>query len=212
MSLVEQRKDGTSAGGAKAAGNLFACVLGFAAVGTTAAYASPIVETRTSANYDTILTRSLGMREDRAPALGPLVFDLKRVSGLTWDEMADVLGVSRRTVHFWANGGAINARNEQRLRRTAHAIEAIARPNARDTRELLMQPLGGGLLIDLLRAERFDDVRIGATLAAQARGANGHSSDLNDDPPVLAALGTLEDRPIESGKFMRVGRRANKKT
>ncbi|MEZ6024411.1 MAG: hypothetical protein R3C16_13580 [Hyphomonadaceae bacterium] len=198
-------KDVTSPGSRSAA--LVVTALGFAAASTTAAFALPAIEQRTSANYDTLVPSALGVRGSQAATTSALVFDLKRVSGLTWDELAGALGVSRRTLHFWANGGAINARNEQRLRRAAQVVENSALENARLTRELLMQPLGDGLLIDLLRNERFDEFRLGGALALAAMDRVATGAFAREDAPILAKLGTLEDRPIEESKYIRVGRR-----
>ena len=41
---------------------------------------------------------------------------VKEHSGLTWDQLGKVFGVSRRAVHMWANGGRLNESNARRLR------------------------------------------------------------------------------------------------
>lgn len=41
-----------------------------------------------------------------------LLCALRRRSGLSWDETAALLGVSRRDVHHWASGGAVSLPNE----------------------------------------------------------------------------------------------------
>lgn len=48
-----------------------------------------------------------------------LAHELRRVSGLTNEEIAPLAGVSRRSFHAWLAGGAISARKEMRLRRLA---------------------------------------------------------------------------------------------
>jgi transcriptional regulator with XRE-family HTH domain len=43
------------------------------------------------------------------------VRELKARSGLTWDQLAGVFGVSRRAVHGWAAGARLNAQNSELL-------------------------------------------------------------------------------------------------
>lgn len=51
--------------------------------------------------------------------------DLKSTSGLTWDQVARLLGVSRRAIHNWASGGALTAANDESLRRIAQTVLGI---------------------------------------------------------------------------------------
>jgi hypothetical protein len=57
-------------------------------------------------------------------AIGPVVGDMSTAkavrkahedSGLTWEQLARVFSVSRRSVHLWANGGRMNATNVEML-------------------------------------------------------------------------------------------------
>ena len=41
--------------------------------------------------------------------------ELRRLTGLTWDALARVFGVSRRAVHLWANGGRMKDANARQL-------------------------------------------------------------------------------------------------
>lgn len=50
-----------------------------------------------------------------APSTAKSIRHLRGLSGLSWDQLARVFGVSRRSVHKWANGGALNARHVTRL-------------------------------------------------------------------------------------------------
>ena len=36
-----------------------------------------------------------------------MIFELRRLTGFTWDELALLLSVTRRSLHLWANGGPI---------------------------------------------------------------------------------------------------------
>jgi hypothetical protein len=85
------------------------------------------------------------------------IFELKRLSGLTWEELAALLSVTRRSLHFWANGGPINAPNERHVRDLLRAIRELDRGTARDNRALLLAPLrdGESSVGDLLRGRHF---------------------------------------------------------
>ena len=50
---------------------------------------------------------------------------VKTHSGLTWDQLGKVFGVSRRAVHLWVSGGRMNATNARALREFAAAVEAV---------------------------------------------------------------------------------------
>ncbi|MYE02765.1 MAG: helix-turn-helix transcriptional regulator [Alphaproteobacteria bacterium] len=43
------------------------------------------------------------------------LFEIRRLSGLTWQELADLFGVSRRTVHNWANGARPSAEHKRAI-------------------------------------------------------------------------------------------------
>ncbi|MDI4655519.1 hypothetical protein [Xanthobacter autotrophicus] len=64
--------------------------------------------------------------------------ELRRVSGLTNEEIAPLLGVSRRSFQAWLAGEAISARKEGRMRATVEAIRAIATPDPFETRARLL--------------------------------------------------------------------------
>jgi len=61
------------------------------------------------------LTRSLGSAPHPRPATSERVRRLKDGSGLTWDQIRRLFGVSRRAVHMWAGGARMNSRNLERL-------------------------------------------------------------------------------------------------
>ena len=83
------------------------------------------------------------------------VSELRRFSGLTWEQLAQVLGVSRRSLHFWASGQSLNASNEDHLRRTLMALTQADRGTARANRQMLMEDHGGILPLDLLTGHNY---------------------------------------------------------
>lgn len=93
-----------------------------------------------------------------------LVLELRSRSGLTWDQMASVFGVDRRSVHFWASGRAMNATNAERLGRALAAVARVDLGDPTATRALLITPRADGRVpLDMLREGRFEEL-------ANARG------------------------------------------
>ena len=83
--------------------------------------------------------------------------ELRRLSGLTWEQLARVFDVSRRTLHFWASGKPLNAANEERLRRVFALLRRADRGSAQANRAMLLTDQGGTVPIDLLAAGRYDE-------------------------------------------------------
>jgi hypothetical protein len=63
---------------------------------------------------------------------------VKENSGLTWDQLGKVFGVSRRAVHLWANGGRMNEANAEVLRRFASDVATHLGGTAEQTRAALL--------------------------------------------------------------------------
>jgi hypothetical protein len=96
------------------------------------------------------------------------IFELRRLGGLTWEELARLLSVTRRSLHLWANGGPINSPNEKHVRDLLMAMRELDRGTARENRGLLLAPLrDGGTVSELLQARRFEDA---VALAGRGRG------------------------------------------
>lgn len=52
--------------------------------------------------------------------------ELHDYSGLTWEQIAKLFGVSRRAVHLWASGGRLSAANEELLLRITGLVRSIS--------------------------------------------------------------------------------------
>ena len=129
------------------------------------------------------------------------IMEIRRRSGLTWQELAELFEVSRRSAHHWANGNPVSAGRERTIRRMLAAIRHLDRGSQVDTRALLLavDQATGVSTLDLLKTGRFDD--------ATARVAGGRApvphrvpllSDVQDArrPPAPALLlGAEQDRP-----------------
>ena len=97
------------------------------------------------------------------------IFELRRLTGLTWEELAALLSVARRSLHLWANGGAINTVNERHVRDLLMAMRELDRGTARENRALLLAPLRDGDITigDLLRGQDFSGA---VALVGRGRG------------------------------------------
>lgn len=70
------------------------------------------------------------------------VRDLHEMSGLTWEQIARLFGVSRRAVHAWANGSRMSASNLETLEELRTLVETVPASNVEERRTLLL--LGRG--------------------------------------------------------------------
>jgi hypothetical protein len=59
-------------------------------------------------------------------------------SGLTWDQLGRLFGVSRRAVHFWATGGKLNATNVELLRQLTEIVRGLDANTPTARRDLLL--------------------------------------------------------------------------
>jgi DNA-binding transcriptional regulator YiaG len=87
------------------------------------------------------------------------ISELRRISGLTWEQLGELFDVSRRSVHFWASGKPLNAGNEQRLMQVLDVVRAAERGDAQTTRAALFEVKEGTTAFALLAAARFDKAR-----------------------------------------------------
>lgn len=86
-----------------------------------------------------------------------LVRWLKDESGLTWDQIARIFDVSRRTVHLWANGSRVSAGNAEALHAFAALVRQFAGRSPDDTRNGLLTIGANGLSpIDQFRRSQHD--------------------------------------------------------
>ncbi|MGE0867558.1 MAG: helix-turn-helix domain-containing protein [Kofleriaceae bacterium] len=76
------------------------------------------------------------------PATDPTneaLFELRRLSGLSWEQLARLFGVSRRALHFWASGKPMTHSNEEHLHRMLGVLRAIDRGSIAANRVALME-------------------------------------------------------------------------
>lgn len=131
---------------------------------------------------------------------GRAIAEFRRLSGLTWDQLAGLFNVSRRSVHFWASGKAMTSGNEEHLQRLLAALRRIDRGSAGANRATLFTVHDDGRTpFDLLARGQYD-------LAVHVAGfgyAQRRSTSFTVDDKVKAArtprapeelVGALQDR------------------
>jgi DNA-binding XRE family transcriptional regulator len=68
--------------------------------------------------------------EPAARSTSDIVRELHAKSGLTWEQLGRLIGVSRRAVHLWAAGGRINARHLELVMQLHDIFDAFLRQRA----------------------------------------------------------------------------------
>jgi DNA-binding transcriptional regulator YiaG len=127
--------------------------------------------------------------EKRAAAIG----ELRRLTGLTWDQLARLLGVSRRTLHFWASGKAMLPANEEHIQRVLSVMRQMDRGTASLNRKVLLEAASRGVLaFDLLAHRRYSDAAI-----VLGRGSGNRVSVPPLSPEAIAAR-----RPMPPQQFV----------
>ncbi|MGB5596415.1 MAG: XRE family transcriptional regulator [Crocosphaera sp.] len=88
------------------------------------------------------------------------IHEIRKVTGLTWEKLAKLFNVSRRTLHFWASGKRLNSFNEEQLNLLLDTIRYIDRGSASLNRNLLLMPLRDGTVpFNLLIAGQYKKVK-----------------------------------------------------
>lgn len=83
------------------------------------------------------------------PASAEAVSALRERTGLTWEEIARMFGVSRRTIHNWAGGAPVSLARERRLHQVTETIADF--PVAAELmRSALRSDSGGRPIIDVI--------------------------------------------------------------
>jgi len=84
--------------------------------------------------------------------------EIRRVLGLTWEQLADLFGVKRRSVHFWASGMGMKPGHAERLEYLRAFAAAIDRGDPQLNHALLTTtPVGSESPLELLIAGNFNE-------------------------------------------------------
>lgn len=146
---------GTSSGGNLIYRSLrIICIAGALTIGgTDSSFALPDHH-----RYERTPQTNSGLSADQKASVGPAIMELRRLSGMTWEQLAGLFEVSRRTVHFWASGKALNSGNEEKLYRILTTVRQIDRGSASENRDFLFSgDSDGNAPIDLIRSGHYTE-------------------------------------------------------
>ena len=141
------------------------------------------------------------IRHVPAESTAEAILEIRRRSGLTWEEIGDLFDVSRRSVHHWASGKPVSAGNDQMIRRILAAVRRLdpsSQTGAR-TQLLAVDDATGVSTFDLLKQGRFDEaaVRLGVLSAPENRRLplSRRAQDARRPQAPTSLLEADQDRP-----------------
>lgn len=159
-----------------------------------------------SARRPVVTERTRVSPDGRVSVAGPVstshaVFEIRRLSGLDWDELAAVFDVSRSDICNWANGSVLSKREQSIVLRTLVAIRHVDRGTSDDTLSFLLEndDTAGTSVLELLRSERFDEVMAMPSRAVSRRPRPALSEDakmLRCPAPPILLLDADHSRPV----------------
>jgi hypothetical protein len=140
--------------------------------------------------------RRLSPSEDTAAQ--SLLATIQSRSGLTLEEIAPLLGVSRRSLQHWRAHGRISARKEQRLRDLADTFSSLPASDANEMRGRLLDRISDGVrAYDLLAEGRFDSAysTITRSPAPPHLAARSIKPTMPSAPSLVDRLSVRDDGP-----------------
>jgi len=179
-----------------------------AGIGTSTA-CMPQADTTHLTQRITSQTTAGGLAPVATPS-GAAIGELRKLSGLTWSQLARMFNVSRRALHFWASGKTMTSSNEEHLQRLLGVLRKVDRGSASANRAMLLGVLGdGNLPFDLLAAGHYERV-----LSQLGRGEgrsdplklseNARTTRTLQSPEEL--VGALQDRIHRDGGIVRAAK------
>lgn len=170
---------------------------------TSNSFPEPVKPAMTSATPSLVVDP-----EPAVPTIPEAIFEMRRISGLTWDELAGLFGVTRRAIHHWANGNSLKPDNIRQVHDVLRALRTIARASVEETRAALLAPLAAGrTALQLLQARDYDGV-VGLFGAGDRPAVlpPRRSARPSEQPHPTAFLGALQDRPVKPATSSRIAK------
>jgi transcriptional regulator with XRE-family HTH domain len=159
-----------------------------------------------------LVQTSSGLRVSNARSTSSAILELRRLSGLTWEQLARLFGVDRRSLHFWANGKPLTPAHEERLQRLLATVRRFDRGRARENRALLLEARADGLIpFDLLVEGKFEQAlaliapAVHPTAMQRAAPLSTEARTVRAPPPPSELVGALQDRVhTDKGRLLSV--------
>ncbi|NMQ29138.1 XRE family transcriptional regulator [Candidatus Accumulibacter phosphatis] len=180
-----------------------------AGIGTSTAYTLP-ADTVLHSRRVAVQTTA-GTSVSAATPSGSAIGELRRVSGLTWDQLARLFNVSRRSLHFWASGKSMAPSNEEHLQRLLTVVRKVDRGSASANRAILLGVReDGNMPFDLLAEGGYERV---LSLLGPGEGRRVSPLKLSEDARTARApqspeelVGALHDRIHRDGGTTRAAK------
>ena len=133
------------------------------------------------------------------------LMEIRRLAGLTWQEMGDLFGVSRRSIHHWVSGKTLSAGHERRVRVVLGELRRLDAGSAQTNRNRLftVSEERGDSLFERLQAGRTSVVPASGTevlpMRRTPKSRRGTAENLETHSP-FDLMETLSGRPPVKGK------------
>jgi transcriptional regulator with XRE-family HTH domain len=172
---------------------LFSC-------GTSGAYSVSSAQ-RSLGEQSAHHTTSTGQAASLAVPAGEAIAELRTLSGLTWEQLARLMGVSRRSLHLWASGKPMASTNEEKLARVLAVVRQLDRGTAAANRSWLLASSSEGLLpLDLLKDGAYSQVVVLCAGTEDSFAKRNRLASVNETKPDASSsspdelVGALQDR------------------
>lgn len=112
---------------------------------------------------DRVLYSAHATADSATTSTEAVVSSLKVLSGLTWEQIARALGVSKRTVLLWAGGARVSNKNHELVLSLKNLVDSI--PGDPDTRRnalLVSTPSRASALMLWVQEKASDESRVNA--------------------------------------------------
>lgn len=132
------------------------------------------------------------------------LYEIRRLTGLNWSRLAELLNVDRRTVHNWVKGGEVREANRHHVAETLMVLRFANRGSAELNAAALEEPSSSGITaFALIRAAQYDIARSilghGATKSSAAKPKRGLASQTGEFQSMVmheGADGTEANDPL----------------
>jgi len=137
---------------------------------------------------------------------GAAIGELRRLSGLTWEQLSSIFAISRRSLHLWASG-KLMIEYEDHLQRVLDVVRKIDRGCSNKNRAALFSVLEGEeTSFDLLIKKEYEKVIVllgeGCIKRVSVPKLSKEERDKRVPPPPWMLIGALQDRIHTNSKLL----------
>lgn len=87
--------------------------------------------------------------------------EVRQATDLTWEQLAKMFGVSRRSVHLWASTGKMNAQNEQVLGTIERVVSRMKDMTPQQRRSAMLDSSSGQSILTKIKSGRPENQIVG---------------------------------------------------